>query len=167
MVKDGTFREDLFYRISVIPMELPPLYERGADIAELTEHFIKKYCAQTGRSTSISPQALRLLEAYSWPGNVRELEHTIERAVALAKTYVGFDSSSSRNRSLSAPAGRRFRRSRERFRPSRDRRRALRQKPDREEGCLAVRLTLVREHQHLIEPPTPLTYMHPPSRSGF
>src|SRR5438132_4272243 len=86
MVKDGTFREDLFYRVSVIPMELPPLHERGADIAELTEHFIKKYCAQTGRSISISPQALRLLEAYSWPGNVRELEHTIERAVALEKT---------------------------------------------------------------------------------
>ena len=86
MVKDGTFREDLFYRISVIPMELPPLHERGADIAELTEHFIKKFCAQTGRSISISPQALQLLEAYSWPGNVRELEHTIERAVALEKT---------------------------------------------------------------------------------
>jgi len=86
MVKDGTFREDLFYRISVIPMELPPLHERDDDIAELTEHFIKKYCAQTGRSVSISPQALRLLEAYSWPGNVRELEHTIERAVALEKT---------------------------------------------------------------------------------
>src|SRR5437762_1287965 len=86
MVKDGTFREDLFYRVSVIPMELPPLHERGADIAELTEHFIKKYCTQTGRSISISPQALRLLEAYSWPGNVRELEHTIERAVALEKT---------------------------------------------------------------------------------
>src|SRR5947208_3619756 len=86
LVRDGAFREDLFYRISVIPMELPPLHERGADIAELTEHFIKKYCAQTGRSISISPQALRLLEAYSWPGNVRELEHTIERAVALEKT---------------------------------------------------------------------------------
>jgi len=86
MVKDGTFREDLFYRVSVIPMDLPPLHERGADIAELAEHFIKKYCAQTGRSISISPQALRLLEAYSWPGNVRELEHAIERAVALEKT---------------------------------------------------------------------------------
>ena len=86
MVKDGVFREDLFYRISVIPMELPPLRERGADIAELTEHFIAKYCAQTGRPLSMSAQAMRLLEAYSWPGNVRELEHTIERAVALEKT---------------------------------------------------------------------------------
>src|SRR5947199_6921269 len=86
MVKDGTFREDLFYRVSVIPMELPPLHERRADIAELTEHFIKKFCAQTGRALSISAPAMRLLEAYSWPGNVRELEHTIERAVALEKT---------------------------------------------------------------------------------
>src|SRR6059036_106548 len=86
MVKDGAFREDLFYRVSVIPIELPLLRERGADIAELTEHFIKKFCAQTGRALSISAPAMRLLEAYSWPGNVRELEHTIERAVALEKT---------------------------------------------------------------------------------
>ncbi|HVS20240.1 MAG TPA: sigma-54 dependent transcriptional regulator, partial [Pyrinomonadaceae bacterium] len=86
LVKDGAFREDLFYRVSVIPIELPPLRERGADIAELTEHFIEKYCTQTGRAVSISGQAMRLLEAYSWPGNVRELEHTIERAVALEKT---------------------------------------------------------------------------------
>ena len=86
MVKDGTFREDLFYRISVIPMELPPLRERGSDIAELAEHFIAKYCKQTGRSIALGSPALRLLEAYSWPGNVRELEHTIERAVALERT---------------------------------------------------------------------------------
>lgn len=86
LVKDGTFREDLFYRISVIPMELPPLRDRGADIAGLTDHFIEKYCQQTGRLVAISPQALRLLESYYWPGNVRELEHTVERAVALEKT---------------------------------------------------------------------------------
>ncbi len=67
-------------------MELPPLRHRGADIAELTEHFIEKYCSQTGRQLSISPPAMRLLETYSWPGNVRELEHAIERAVALEKT---------------------------------------------------------------------------------
>jgi len=88
MVKDASFREDLFYRVSVIPMELPPLRERGSDIAELAEHFIGKYCAQTGRAISISGAAMRLLEAYSWPGNVRELEHTIERAVALERTEV-------------------------------------------------------------------------------
>ena len=86
LVREGTFREDLFYRISVIPMKLPPLRERGSDITELAEHFIKKYCAQAGRTISIGGQAMRLLEGYSWPGNVRELEHTIERAVALEKT---------------------------------------------------------------------------------
>ncbi len=86
LVKEGTFREDLFYRVSVIPMILPPLRDRGADIVDLTEHFVQKYCRQTGRQVSISPQALRLLENYFWPGNVRELEHAIERAVALEKT---------------------------------------------------------------------------------
>jgi two-component system response regulator PilR (NtrC family) len=86
LVKEGVFREDLFYRISVIPIELPALRERGSDIADLADHFIKKFCQQTGRELSISDAALRLLEGYSWPGNVRELEHTIERAVALEKT---------------------------------------------------------------------------------
>jgi len=86
LVKEGVFREDLFYRISVIPIELPALRERGSDIAELCEHFINKYCEQTGRAISISDSAMRLMEAYAWPGNVRELEHTIERAVALEKT---------------------------------------------------------------------------------
>jgi two-component system, NtrC family, response regulator PilR len=86
LVKDGVFREDLFYRVSVIPMELPPLRERAGDIAELTDYFIAKHCAQAGRSLAISPQAMRRLETYSWPGNVRELEHTIERAVALETT---------------------------------------------------------------------------------
>lgn len=86
LVKEGTFREDVYYRVAVIPMELPPLRERGSDIAELTEHFIAKFCQQAGRNLSISDRAMRLLEAYSWPGNVRELEHTIERAVALEPT---------------------------------------------------------------------------------
>ncbi|HEX8650022.1 MAG TPA: sigma-54 dependent transcriptional regulator [Pyrinomonadaceae bacterium] len=86
MVKDSSFREDLFYRISVIPIELPPLRERREDIPELAEHFTQKFCAQTGRKLSISEKALRLLELYSWPGNVRELEHTVERAVALERT---------------------------------------------------------------------------------
>ena len=86
MVKDGSFREDLYYRVSVIPMELPPLRERKGDIVELAQYFIGKHCVQTGRDLSISPPAMRLLEAYSWPGNVRELEHTIERAVALEMT---------------------------------------------------------------------------------
>jgi two-component system, NtrC family, response regulator PilR len=86
MVKEGTFREDLYYRISVIPIELPQLRERREDIPELTDHFVQKFCGQTGRTVRISDKAMRLLEAYSWPGNVRELEHTIERAVALETT---------------------------------------------------------------------------------
>ena len=86
MADDGTFREDLFYRISVIPISLPSLRERSEDIAELTEHFIKKFCDQTGREVSISEKALQLLENYAWHGNVRELEHTIERAVALERS---------------------------------------------------------------------------------
>src|SRR6266496_1154984 len=83
MVAAGTFREDLFYRISVIPIELPPLRERAEDISELATHFVEKFCVPTGRSLSISENAMRLLEQYTWPGNVRELEHAIERAVAL------------------------------------------------------------------------------------
>jgi two-component system, NtrC family, response regulator PilR len=85
LVREGVFREDLFYRISVIPIELPPLRERASDIAELCAHFINKYCEQTGRAITITDNALRLMEGYTWPGNVRELEHTIERAVALEK----------------------------------------------------------------------------------
>ncbi|HYO90216.1 MAG TPA: sigma-54 dependent transcriptional regulator [Pyrinomonadaceae bacterium] len=86
MVKDGSFREDLFYRVSVIPIELPPLRERSEDVKQLAEHFTAKFCALTGRTLSISAKALSLLEGYTWPGNVRELEHTIERAVALERT---------------------------------------------------------------------------------
>src|SRR5205085_2754406 len=82
MVKQGSFREDLFYRISVIPIELPPLRERREDIPELVEHFVQKFCQQTGRLLRVSERSKELLERYSWPGNVRELEHTVERAVA-------------------------------------------------------------------------------------
>jgi two-component system response regulator PilR (NtrC family) len=86
MVAAGTFREDLYYRISVIPIELPALRERAEDISELASHFVEKFCAPTGRALTLSDPALKLLERYSWPGNVRELEHTIERAVALERT---------------------------------------------------------------------------------
>src|SRR5262245_46513172 len=86
MVSDNTFREDLYYRISVIPMELPPLRERAEDISELATHFVEKFCASGGRELAVSESAMRLLERYTWPGNVRELEHTIERAVALEST---------------------------------------------------------------------------------
>src|ERR671929_749063 len=86
MTKAGTFREDLYYRIAVIPLELPPLREKREDIPELVAHFVEKFCAQAGRTLKVSPKALELLERYSWPGNVRELEHTIERAVALERS---------------------------------------------------------------------------------
>lgn len=86
MVKEGSFREDLYYRISVIPIELPSLRERMEDIPDLAAHFVEKFCAGTGRILSIGDATVRLLENYLWPGNVRELEHTIERAVALETT---------------------------------------------------------------------------------
>ncbi len=85
MTEDGSFREDLFYRISVIPISLPPLRDRKEDISDLSDHFIAKFCKQTGRELSISQKAMQMLENYTWHGNVRELEHTIERAVALER----------------------------------------------------------------------------------
>ncbi|MER3631221.1 MAG: Fis family transcriptional regulator [Blastocatellia bacterium] len=85
MSADGSFREDLFYRISVIPINLPPLRERREDIPELVEHFVSKFCAASGKKLTVSPRAMQFLENYIWRGNVRELEHTIERAVALER----------------------------------------------------------------------------------
>jgi DNA-binding NtrC family response regulator len=83
-IKAGTFREDLFYRLSVIPIHLPPLKERTGDIPLLVEHFLQKYRQRGDREiVGISGQAMKMLGAYSWPGNVRELEHTIERIVIL------------------------------------------------------------------------------------
>jgi len=86
MSDDGTFREDLFYRISVIPIHLPPLRERREDISELIDHFVQKFCDQASKKLTISPKAVQILENYAWHGNVRELEHTIERAVALERS---------------------------------------------------------------------------------
>jgi DNA-binding NtrC family response regulator len=84
LVAEGRFREDLFYRINVIPIALPPLRSRSEDIAPLTQHFIAKICKeQKIPEKKISTEAMRLLEAYPWPGNVRELENTLERTVAL------------------------------------------------------------------------------------
>jgi transcriptional regulator with PAS, ATPase and Fis domain len=84
MVEDNTFRNDLFYRISVIPIEMPPLRSRKMDIPDLVRHFLDKYSAAAGRAQfEVAEEAMRYLEGYDWPGNVRELENTIERAVAL------------------------------------------------------------------------------------
>jgi two-component system response regulator PilR (NtrC family) len=86
LVKAGEFREDLYYRVSVIPIELPPLRERRADIRELVGHFLRKFGEGSGQvEKRCSEEVLRYLEEYEWPGNVRELENTIERAVALER----------------------------------------------------------------------------------
>ena len=87
MVADGKFREDLFYRINVIPIHLPPLRDRGEDIPLLAEHFLAKYRDQMGKGIQgLSQESMELLEAYEWPGNIRELENVVERAVALEKS---------------------------------------------------------------------------------
>jgi DNA-binding NtrC family response regulator len=84
-VADGTFLEDLYYRLSVIPIEIPPLRERREDIPELVEHFLRKHQQRTGKHIErIEDEALQILRAYDWPGNVRELENTLERAVVLS-----------------------------------------------------------------------------------
>jgi DNA-binding NtrC family response regulator len=82
MVAEGAFREDLFYRLNVIPIHLPPLRERRDDIPVLAKHFLDKYAP--GMPTQISQGAMRLMMAYAWPGNVRQLENAVERAVALS-----------------------------------------------------------------------------------
>jgi len=89
MVESGDFREDLYYRINVIPIHLPPLRERREDVPLLVDHFLDKYCRQLGLDgRSVSVPAMRVLEAYDWPGNVRELENVLERAVALSSGEV-------------------------------------------------------------------------------
>ena len=85
MVAEGRFQEDLFYRLNVIPIELPPLRERLEDIPALVEHFVHKHAQRTGRRIErIDEGVLTALQQYDWPGNVRELENTIERAVVLS-----------------------------------------------------------------------------------
>src|SRR5712671_4635065 len=87
MVSDGTFREDLYYRLNVIPVQIPPLRERKDDIPALVQHFLEKFRPETPGGASrppmtVSQQAMRHLMAYPWPGNVRQLENAVERALA-------------------------------------------------------------------------------------
>ncbi len=86
-VDEGAFREDLFYRLNVIQISLPPLREKREDILPLCQHFIRKYAAENGRQVSdqLNPEVLSLLEGYHWPGNVRELENAMERAVIITR----------------------------------------------------------------------------------
>jgi len=92
-VKQGRFRDDLYYRINVITIDLPPLRERVVDVPLLTKHFLRLYCAQHNKKKlGITDEALEYLERYPWPGNVRELENVIERAVLLSKDkFIGQD----------------------------------------------------------------------------
>jgi two-component system response regulator PilR (NtrC family) len=86
-VADGVLREDLFYRLNVIPIHLPPLRDRREDIALLTAHFVKKLAREVGRDVrGVTPAALAVLEQYHWPGNIRELENVIERALVLGSS---------------------------------------------------------------------------------
>ena len=86
MVAEGKFQEDLYYRLNVIPIEMPPLRERREDIPLLVEHFIRKHAQRTGKRIDGIRTACRGAAQYDWPGNVRELENTIERAVVLSRT---------------------------------------------------------------------------------
>lgn len=89
LMKEGKFREDLFYRLNVIPVTIPPLCERKEDIAPLTNHFLEIYSANMKKETVVFiPETLEILKHYDWPGNVRELENLVERVVALSKKSV-------------------------------------------------------------------------------
>jgi Nif-specific regulatory protein len=86
LITQGKFREDLYYRLSVFPLVVPPLRERKTDIMLLADHFVEKYSVEHGKKIhNITPSAIDLINRYSWPGNVRELENCIERAVILSR----------------------------------------------------------------------------------
>jgi formate hydrogenlyase transcriptional activator len=86
-VADGTFRQDLFYRLNVFPLEIPPLRERQDDIAVLVEYFINRYARKAGKTIrQVSKRTLDRLKSYPWPGNVRELQNVIERSVIVSDT---------------------------------------------------------------------------------
>ena len=83
----GAFRSDLFYRLNVFPIEIPPLRERKEDIPMLVEYFIDRYASKAGKKIkSINKKSLKLLQSYPWPGNIRELQNVIERAVIVCET---------------------------------------------------------------------------------
>jgi transcriptional regulator with GAF, ATPase, and Fis domain len=107
MVKEGSFREDLYYRLNVIPVRLPPLRARREDVPLLAQHFIKKSCQDNGVAVKpISQDSLRVLMAYDWPGNIRQFENAIEHAVAmsLTATEIGPDAFPEEVRTRSGPA---------------------------------------------------------------
>lgn len=83
LVAGKKFREDLYYRLKVVTIELPPLRERLSDLPLLFDFFLKKYSSRAGKTLAVNPQVFSYLEGFSWPGNVRQLENVVERAVAL------------------------------------------------------------------------------------
>jgi DNA-binding NtrC family response regulator len=86
MIEDGSFRPDLYYRLNVFRIEIPPLRERREDIPPLVDHFIRKYAlAMNRRVIGVAPEAMRLLQDHEWPGNIRELENAVERAMVIAR----------------------------------------------------------------------------------
>src|SRR5437763_6345187 len=86
MVQSGQFREDLYYRLNVVSIEMPPLRERKDDIVPLAQTFIRRFAGELKKKIDgIEPEAQKLLMRYNWPGNIRELENTIERAILLAE----------------------------------------------------------------------------------
>src|SRR4029077_5115098 len=85
MVKEGTFREDLFYRLNVVPVRLPALRARGEDLPLLAQYFVKKSCESNNLPVrTLTQEAIRALMSYSWPGNIRQLENAMEHAVAIS-----------------------------------------------------------------------------------
>jgi two-component system response regulator PilR (NtrC family) len=111
MVEQGDFRQDLYYRLSVIPLHVPALRERREDIPELIDHFIKKFCRRSGKTVKVPGQTLQILQQRAWDGNVRELENTIERAVTLTANgedilpeYCGEDSFGQPPQSFTLPS---------------------------------------------------------------
>jgi len=106
-IADGTFREDLYYRLNVFPIVLPPLRDRASDIPVLAEHFVQKYAPAAGKAVrGLDASALAALAGYAWPGNVRELENVIERALILARgaEVTAADLEFTRRPSTAAPA---------------------------------------------------------------
>jgi transcriptional regulator with GAF, ATPase, and Fis domain len=89
MCRAGTFREDLYFRLAVITIQLPPLRERKGDVRHLVRYFLERMKSELGREASVTDEALALLERWRWPGNVRELENEIRRAVALSGPVIG------------------------------------------------------------------------------
>jgi transcriptional regulator with GAF, ATPase, and Fis domain len=91
-VRDGLFREDLYYRLQVFPLQLPPLRERQDAIPVLTDHFVRHFCRLTGKKVpEVTPEAMAALQSYQWPGNIRELQNVFERAVILARSAISVE----------------------------------------------------------------------------